>query len=150
MWLCACGAEYAGPRLVPDTDHNPSAIRHRHHGNLLILCESSQEYEPLYRCLPRSGRGAVGMSDLGMTKPDPNRCEVKVDGAWMAVSLTEAAGTHAMAEKRCPACHGRVAITGSYAALVKRTLTHRRVHEGCPLIPRHFCGTASPHPEAVE
>ncbi|TXN71582.1 hypothetical protein FV230_07865 [Methylobacterium sp. WL6] len=85
-----------------------------------------------------------------MTKPDPNRCEVKVDGAWMAVSLTEAAGTHAMAEKRCPACHGRVAITGSYAALVKRTLTHRRVHEGCPLIPRHFCGTASPHPEAVE
>ena len=85
-----------------------------------------------------------------MAKPDLNRCEVKIDGAWIVVSLIEAQGTHAKAEKRCPACHGRVAVAGSYTAVVKRTLTHRRVHDGCPLIPRAYSGTPSPHPEAVK
>ena len=85
-----------------------------------------------------------------MAKPDLNRCEVKVDGAWLAVSLVEAQGTHGTAEKHCPACHGRVAVAGSYTAVVKRTLTHRRVHDGCPLITRAYCGTPSPHPEAVK
>ncbi|TXN13955.1 hypothetical protein FV219_04150 [Methylobacterium sp. WL122] len=75
---------------------------------------------------------------------------VKVDGAWIVVSLIEAQGTHAKAEKRCPACYGRVAVAGSYTSVVKRTLMHCRVHNGCPLIPRAYCGTPSPHPEAVK
>jgi hypothetical protein len=90
------------------------------------------------------------VSDQPMAKPDLNRCEVKVDGAWLAVNLLEAQGQHATAEKRCPSCHGRVAVAGSYTAVVKRTLTHRRTHEGCPLIPRLYCGVSSPHPNAVE
>ncbi|MCJ2111959.1 hypothetical protein MKK64_12220 [Methylobacterium sp. E-025] len=85
-----------------------------------------------------------------MAKPDLKRCEVKIDGAWIAVSLIEAVGQHGTAEKRCLACHGRVAVAGSYAAVVKRTLTHRRVHDGCQLIPKAYCGTPSPHPEAVK
>lgn len=90
------------------------------------------------------------MSVQAMAKLDANRCEVKVDGAWLAVSLIEAQGTYGTAEKRCPSCHGRVAVAGSYAAVVKRTLMHRRVHDGCPLISRGYCGTPSLHPEAVE
>ena len=85
-----------------------------------------------------------------MAKTDLNRCEVKVGGAWLVVSLIEAQGTYGTAEKRCPACHGRVAVSGSYTALGKRVIVHRRNHDGCPLIFRAYCGTPSLHPEAVE
>ena len=85
-----------------------------------------------------------------MAKPDLKRCEVKVGDAWLVVSLIEAQGTYGTAEKRCPLCYGRVAVAGSYTAVVKRTLTHRRVHDGCPLISRAYGGTPSLHPEAVE
>ena len=90
------------------------------------------------------------MSDQPMAKPDLNRCEVKVDGARIVVSLVEAQGTHATSEKRRPACQGRVAVARSYTAAVKRTLTHRRVDDGRPPIPRAYCGTPSLHPKAVE
>ncbi|TXM71723.1 hypothetical protein FV226_14520 [Methylobacterium sp. WL12] len=85
-----------------------------------------------------------------MTKPDANHCEVKVNGAWKHISLIEAQGIYAKAGKRCPACHGRVAVSGSYTALGKRVLVHRRNHDGCPLISKAYCGTLSLHPEAVE
>jgi hypothetical protein len=90
------------------------------------------------------------VSDQVMTKPDANPCEVKVDGAWMVASLIEAQRTYGTAETRCSACRGRVAVAGSYTAIVKRTLTHRRVHDGCALISRAYCGTPALHPEAVE
>jgi hypothetical protein len=51
----------------------------------------------------------------GMTRPDPQTCEVKIQGAWRAVPLAEAAVDHVMAVKRCPACHGRVMILGTYS-----------------------------------
>ncbi|TXN77328.1 hypothetical protein FV234_23815 [Methylobacterium sp. WL8] len=85
-----------------------------------------------------------------MTELDAKRCEVKVDGVWLAVRLIEAQGKYAKAEKRCPVCHGRVAVAGSYTSVVKRTLMHRRVHDSCPLISRAYRGTPSLHPEAVE
>ena len=85
-----------------------------------------------------------------MIKPDTNHCEVKVGGAWLVVSLIEAQGIYAKAGKRCLACHGRVAVSGSYTALGKRVLVHRRNHDGCPLISRAYGGTPSLHPEAVE
>ena len=50
-----------------------------------------------------------------MPNPDPQTCEVKVGGARIAVSLDEAAAQHIMAVKRCPACHGRAALDGTYS-----------------------------------
>ena len=85
-----------------------------------------------------------------MAKPDLNCCAVKVYGAWIVVNLVEAQVTHAPAKKRCPACQGRVAIAGSYTAVVKRTLTHRRVHDGCTLKPSAYFGTPSLHSKAVK
>ena len=90
------------------------------------------------------------MSERGMVELAPNVCEVKVGGQWLAVSLAEAATRFIATEKRCPACHGRVATTGTFTAKDRRRLDHRRNHTGCPLLPRIYCGTPSLHPEAVE
>jgi hypothetical protein len=85
-----------------------------------------------------------------MTTPDPQTCEVKIGGAWRAVTLAEAAVDHVMAVKRCPACHGRVMILGGYSGRsVRRSMSHRRSHSGCPLKPETYSGTLSPHPQAL-
>ena len=60
-----------------------------------------------------------------MRTPDPQTCEVKIDGAWLVASLAEAGGTYRSALKRCPACHGPVAINGNYAGKI-------RPHPGAP------------------
>jgi hypothetical protein len=86
----------------------------------------------------------------GMTKPNPHICEVKVGSVWCAMSLDEAATHHVLAVKRCPACHGRVAINGTYnGPNVLRRLYHRKAHSGCPLKPETYSGTPSPHPQAM-
>ncbi|TXN38464.1 hypothetical protein FV232_24940 [Methylobacterium sp. WL30] len=85
-----------------------------------------------------------------MVEPTPSQCEVKVDGRWLIVSLAEASTRFAAAEKRCPACHGRVATPGTFTAKERRRLDHRRNHSGCPLLPKIYCGTPSPHPSPVE
>lgn len=85
-----------------------------------------------------------------MPTPDPQTCEVKIGGAWIAVSLDEAAAQHIMAAKRCPACHGRVALNGTYSGPhVRRSLYHRKAHSGCPRKPDTFSGTPSLHPQAL-
>lgn len=85
-----------------------------------------------------------------MTKPKPQTCEVKIGSQWRAVSLTEAAVDHVMAVKRCPACHGRVIILGAYSwPTVRRTMSHRKSHSGCPLTPDTYTGTPTPHPQAI-
>ncbi|RYY13850.1 hypothetical protein FV232_26085 [Methylobacterium sp. WL30] len=85
-----------------------------------------------------------------MTQPVPSPCEVKVNGQWLVVSLAEASIRFVASEKRCPACHGRVAIPGTFTSRAKRKLDHRRNHAGCPLLAKIYCGTPSPHPNAVE
>lgn len=85
-----------------------------------------------------------------MPSPDTQTCEVKIEGAWLAVSLDEAAAHYTMAVKRCPACHGRVAISGTYSGPnVQRRVYHRKAHSGCPLKPEAYSGTPSPHPQAL-
>ena len=85
-----------------------------------------------------------------VTKLKPHICEVKVGDVWCAVSLGEAALRHLMATKRCPACHGQVMILGAYGSLtVRRTMSHRRSHSGCPLKSDTYTGTPSPHPQAL-
>ncbi|TXN41566.1 hypothetical protein FV232_04775 [Methylobacterium sp. WL30] len=84
-----------------------------------------------------------------MPKTVGPKCEAKIDGVWMPMSLLEARGKYRLAPKRCPICHGAGSIMGSYTALVKHRLTHRRMHTGCPLIPKAYCGTSSPHPNAA-
>ena len=85
-----------------------------------------------------------------MAKFDPQTCEVKVDGAWHAVSLAEASGTYRATLKRCPACHGPVMINGGYSGTtVQRQIVHRKSHTGCPLKPKTYTGTPSPHPQAL-
>ena len=85
-----------------------------------------------------------------MVEPAPSECEVKVDGQWLAVGLVEALGRFVAAEKRCPACHGRVAISSTFTAKERRFLIHHRKHAGCPLLPKIYCGTPSLHPNPVE
>ena len=83
-------------------------------------------------------------------EPRPAACEVKIEGAWRAVSLDEAAAHYAMAVKRCPACHGQVAINGSYSGPnVRRSLYLRKAHSGCPLRPGEYNGQPSLHPQAL-
>ena len=85
-----------------------------------------------------------------MTKPKPQTCEVKVGDVWCAVSLDEAATRYVMATKRCPACHGQVMIPGAYgSSIVRRIMSHRKSHSGCPLMLGTYSGTPSPHPQAL-
>ena len=88
------------------------------------------------------------MARSAMTTADPNACEVKVDGRWLAVSLTDAHGKYTLAAKRCPACHGPVVVNGNYTAVFALTLMHRRTYVGCPLS-KAYCGTPSLHPLAL-
>ncbi|MCJ2065873.1 hypothetical protein MKK63_24660 [Methylobacterium sp. J-088] len=85
-----------------------------------------------------------------MAISDKATCEVRIDGAWRLVPLTEAHAQHRSAEKRCPACHGRVNTQGSYAAQGTVAMAHRRLHDGCPRIPRSFTGKLTPHPQALD
>ena len=85
-----------------------------------------------------------------MTKPKSQICEVKIGSEWRAVSLTDAAVAHAKAVKRCPACNGRVTVLGAYSwPTVRRTMSHRKSHSGCPLMLGTYSGTPSPHPQAL-
>lgn len=85
-----------------------------------------------------------------MTISDPQTCEVKIEGEWRHVSLAEAVSRYAVAVKRCPACHGRVSINGAYSGpALRRTMTHRKAHGGCPQDPKRYCGTPSQHPQAL-
>ena len=102
---------------------------------------TAARYEPGSPCLPHIA---------GMTTPKLQTCEVKIESEWRAVSLTEAAVDHVTAVKRCPACHGRVMILGAYSGpTVRRTMSHRRSHTGCPLKSDTYSGTPSPHPQAI-
>ena len=84
-----------------------------------------------------------------MTTPDPDSCEAKINGIWRSISFAEIKGVYAMAQKRCPSCHGAVVLTGSYAESGRRRLAHRKAHTGCPLDPKRDIGTPSPHPQAI-
>jgi hypothetical protein len=43
-----------------------------------------------------------------------------------------------------------VMILGTYSGpTVRRTMSHRRSHSGCPLKPETYSGTSSPHPQAL-
>lgn len=85
-----------------------------------------------------------------MVEPAPVTCEVKVDGQWLVASLADASTRFIAFEKRCPACHGRVSLPGTFTAIEKRRIAHYRKHAGCPLIPDIYRGTPSPHPNAVD
>ena len=76
-------------------------------------------------------------------------CEVKTPEGWQRASLSEARSYYGMAPKRCPACHGTVQMNGIHSAVSRRQFVHRRKHDGCPLSPDTFSGTASPHPQAL-
>ncbi len=85
-----------------------------------------------------------------MTKQDALTCEVQVDGTWRAMGLDEAAVYHPADLKRCPACHGRVMILGAYSGPnVRRSLSHRKSHSGCPRQADIYSGTPSSHPQAL-
>lgn len=86
-----------------------------------------------------------------MGAPDPQTCEAKIKGAWRLISLAKAKGVYAMAPKRCPACLGSVMINGGYSSNARRTtMIHRKAHTGCPLMPEHFTGMPSLHPQAMK
>lgn len=85
-----------------------------------------------------------------MSAPRDQTCEVKVDGAWRAVSLDKAQLRHPNDLKCCPARHWRVLIMGTYGSLRRLAMAHRRGHDGCPLRPLHYQGVATRHPEAVK
>ncbi|MCJ2099294.1 hypothetical protein [Methylobacterium sp. E-046] len=85
-----------------------------------------------------------------MTKPKAQTCEAKIEGMWRPVSLDEAVDRYPLAVKRCPACHGRVSINGSYSGRgFGKSMTHRKAHSGCPLKSETYSGMPSPHPQAL-
>lgn len=84
-----------------------------------------------------------------MTLTAPLACEVKTEAGWIAVSLKEARGRYGFEHKRCPSCHGRVVVAGTYNAEGCLILQHHRSHDGCPLQPARFKGVRSTHPQAL-
>ncbi|MCJ2021279.1 hypothetical protein MKK84_28335 [Methylobacterium sp. E-065] len=75
---------------------------------------------------------------------------MRIESGWRPVSLDEAVSRYATAVKRCPACHGRVSINGSYSGPgFGKSMTHRRAHGGCPLKPDTYSGMPSLHPLAI-
>ncbi|MCJ2020579.1 hypothetical protein MKK84_24650 [Methylobacterium sp. E-065] len=76
-------------------------------------------------------------------------CEVKVDSAWQRVTAVEAHAHHRSAPKRCPECHGVVLTASNYTQPIQIRLSHRKAHDGCPLLPNRFRGVRSPHPQAM-
>ena len=103
------------------------------------------------RSLPRIGdrQAVVSETVTAMSEPSDRTCEVKIDGAWQAVTLPEAHARHGSAEKRCPACHGRVIVSGTYTGAFKLSLAHRKSHDGCPILLKTFRGISRPHPQAM-
>lgn len=85
----------------------------------------------------------------GMIERPSPPCEVKIDGEWVRVPADEAHRVHREKPKRCPNCHGMMITAGSYTSEPRISLQHRKLHDGCPQIPRRFSGTAYPHPEAL-
>ena len=86
---------------------------------------------------------------MAMATSSVPTCEVLTDSGWLAVGLREARGRYAMSTKRCPACHGAVNIAGSYVAITRLSMAHRRSHRGCRMNIGGFSGEASPHPQAL-
>ena len=84
-----------------------------------------------------------------MLETNPQSCEVKVEGAWQRISVGEAFAHYRMALKRCPSCHGAVITRSSYIHPITIGLNHRKVHDGCPLLPARFNGTPALHPQAL-
>ena len=84
-----------------------------------------------------------------MPAPSSFTCEVLSDGKWVAMPVDEVQAHHRDAVKRCPACGGRIMIMGGYTPMRRTSLSHFRIHDGCPLTPQHFTGEARPHPEAI-
>ena len=84
-----------------------------------------------------------------MNASDRYVCEAKVDGLWRPVTLAEALSAYRDAPRRCPACHGPVAVTGRYSSTRRATIVHRREYSGCPLKPKLFAGVATLHPDAL-
>ncbi len=84
-----------------------------------------------------------------MLSPVNPICEAKTGGVWHPISIAEAKGAYVMAPKRCPSCHGAVVLTGSYAEHGRRKFAHRKAHTGCPMDPKRYSGTPSPHPQAL-
>ncbi|XYD12707.1 hypothetical protein R1A27_34785 (plasmid) [Methylobacterium sp. NMS12] len=85
-----------------------------------------------------------------MTTPDKTGCEVRIDGAWRLVPLTEAHANYRAAEKRCSICHGRVRTQGLYSGLGGVAMIHHNAHDGCSRIPKRYAGTPKPHPKAID
>lgn len=76
-------------------------------------------------------------------------CEVKIGEAWRSATLAEGRNLYTMAQKRCPARHGQVMVAGTYTGAACLKLQHRQAHSGCPLTPKGYTGTSSPHPQAL-
>jgi hypothetical protein len=85
-----------------------------------------------------------------MAMPDTAECEVRIDGTWRLMLLAEAHARCRAAEKRCPVCHGRVRTQGAYSGQGRVAMTHQRVHDGCPRIPKHYAGTLKLHPQILD
>ncbi|SDA14824.1 hypothetical protein SAMN02799622_01210 [Methylobacterium sp. UNC378MF] len=96
------------------------------------------------------GRGSKRIAAFVMTAHPAPLCEVKVDAVWRTFSLNEAQLHFRDAIKRCPACHGRVTILGTYGLQPRLALSHRRSHDGCPSNTRHYRGVQSRHPQPVD
>lgn len=84
-----------------------------------------------------------------MHRLPPRTCEAKIGEAWRVISLREAKSTYATALQRCPACHGRVFVTGSYTREGAFRLQHQRSHPGCAITRKDYRGISSPHPQAI-
>ncbi|HLY56162.1 MAG TPA: hypothetical protein VKS60_11430 [Stellaceae bacterium] len=82
--------------------------------------------------------------------PKPvDECEIRVDGGWQAVDISEAlALRHRRIEMRCPECHGPVRAHREYNDGARAHFEHLRAHAGCSLKPG-FNGRRTLHPDAL-
>lgn len=108
---------------------------------------------PTASSLAVSDRALAGVGlawqSLLMTATAEACCEVRIEGAWQLVPLSEVHALHRDADKRCPTCHGVVRTQATYSGRRLISMVHWRAHDGCPRMPRQYAGTQKLHPEPL-
>jgi hypothetical protein len=74
-------------------------------------------------------------------------CEVRVQGEWTLVELSQALKLDPVRIKRCPECLGQVRLVKASRG-VAAYFEHYETHAGCES-GDHFDGSRRPHPKAL-
>jgi hypothetical protein len=77
------------------------------------------------------------------------KCEIRDGSKWKVIDIHEGLVLKGE-DMRCHECHGRVVAMKQYSTGAKAHFEHIQAHKGCSTKERTFCGTRTPHPNALK